>query len=95
LVDELLIARPSAGRKTVRGREVVISYGTVASDVLLANYGFVPADNVHNHVCVFERELWLMLKLLHDEDESLPLRTELLVTLMKGFKVSADSAPVP
>ena len=35
-----------------------------------------------------------MLKLLHDEDDSLPLRIELLSTLMKGFKVSVNHAAV-
>ena len=51
----------AAGRKTVRGHEVVISYGTVPSDVLLANYGFVPKVCACSCVCACACERDLIL----------------------------------
>lgn len=67
-----------AGRSVKRGREVVISYGAEPSEVLLQNYGFVPERNIANYVGVYEREIWMGLKQVLDQEESLPLRIDLL-----------------
>ena len=76
--------------RAAKGEQLLISYGPEPNEVLLQNYGFVPTHNVHDQVGVFERELWLVVKELHDEEESVEPRVRVLTALINGFKQAAS-----